>query len=575
MVSKINNFVWLIGGEAGYGILTAGEIFARACMHAGLNVFTNAEYPSLIRGGHNTFMVRASERDVNAHSDKIDVLAALNKETVELHKPELSKGSGIIFDPETCGEISTEAKLCPIPLGKLLTELGAERIMLNTIVLGASAALLGMDFSFLEDAIKKVFGKKAKIAEQNVIAAQKGYSYVKNTFPEKLGISVKPVKSPSPRILVTGNDALALGAVAAGCKFAAIYPMTPTSQILHSLAAWQQKYNIVVLQPEDEISGINMAIGASHAGVRSLVATSGGGFSLMAEALGMSGMTETPLVIIWGQRPGPSTGLPTKTSQGDLQFALHASQGEFPRILLAPGDVDECFHAAYEAFNLAERWQVPVIVLADKHICECHKTTEPFDTIKLKIDRGQFASAVSGEFSRYKLTENGVSPRTLPGQTGGIFRAVSDEHDEYGYLTEEPAICKAMNDKRMRKLEYVARETPEPKLHGPVHADMTIIGWGSTKGSVLDALPLLQAHGITANFLQIYCMWPFPSGALSRALDAAKLAVCLEQNATGQMAALIREQTGKSVQSLLKYDGRQWTPEQVVAAVEKLVKGRA
>jgi 2-oxoglutarate ferredoxin oxidoreductase subunit alpha len=349
--------------------------------------------------------------------------------------------------------------------------------------------------------------------------------------------------------------------------------MTPTSQVLHRLAAWQQKYGIVVLQPEDEIAGIKAAIGASFAGVRSLVATSGGGFSLMAEALGMAGMTETPLVVIWGQRPGPSTGLPTRTAQGDLQFALHASQGEFPRVVLAPGDATECFSAVTEAFNLAERWQLPVIILVDKHVCECYKSTTPFDTRNLKIDRGQFVSAGSGEFPRYKITENGVSPRALPSQPGGIFRAVSDEHDEYGYLTEEPTTCKAMNDKRMRKLEYIARELPEPVLYGPARADVTIIGWGSTKGSILDALPLLQAKGIAANLLQVYNIWPFHAAAVGRVIDQAKAVICIEQNATGQLASFIREQTGKAVDSLLKYDGRQWTPEQVASAVEKFVKG--
>jgi len=569
---KTNNFVWLIGGEAGYGILTAGEIFARACMHAGLNVFTNTEYPSLIRGGHNSFMVRAAEQEVNAHSDKIDILVALNKETIDRHAPELNKGAGIIFDQEVCGEVLVaNAKLYPVPFSKILSELGAEKIVLNTIALGASAALLEFDFGYIERAIAKTFGKKASVAEQNIVAAQAGYSHVKNNFPEKLGIAVKPSKAPQ-RILVTGNDALALGAVAAGCKFAAIYPMTPISQILHRMAKWQQKYSMVVLQPEDEIAGINMAIGASHAGVRSLVATSGGGFSLMSEALGMAGMTETPLVLIWGQRPGPSTGLPTRTAQGDLQFALHASQGEFPRIVLAPGDVAECFNAAAEAFNLAERWQLPVIILADKHVCECSKSVEPF-VAHTAIDRGQFASAFSGEFLRYKITENGVSLRALPGQPGGTFRAVSDEHDECGYLTEEPAMCKAMHDKRLRKLHNAAKDLPEPQMYGPSKAEITIIGWGSTKGAILDALPLLKARGITANFLHIYAVWPFPAGALSRTLDEARLAVCVEQNATGQLAALIREQTGKSAHSSLKYDGRQWTPEQIVAAVEKFAKG--
>ncbi|MEM7813586.1 MAG: 2-oxoacid:acceptor oxidoreductase subunit alpha [Candidatus Aenigmatarchaeota archaeon] len=577
MAERINDFVWLLGGEAGYGILTAGEIFARACMYAGLNVFTNSEYPSLIRGGHNTFMVRVSQGEVNAHARNADVLVALNKETVELHAGELNKGASIVFDPAACGEI-TAAKLCPVPFSRILSDLGAERIVANSIALGASAALLELDFCFLEDSMEKVFGRKEKEVRQNIVAAQAGYSYVKATFPDKPAVGIAPLPR-KPRILVSGNDALALGAIAAGCRFAAIYPMTPITQILHRLAKWQRDFGIVVMQPEDEIAGINAAIGASFAGVRSLVATSGGGFSLMAEALGMAGMTETPLVVIWGQRGGPSTGLPTHTAQSDLQFALRASQGEFPRAVLAPGDAEECFYAVAEAFNIAERWQTPVIILVDKHVCECFKSVEPLETKDITIDRGLLVSKESfttpeKPFPRYKITDSGVSQRVLPGHNI-IFRAVADEHDEFGYLTEEPAVCAAMQAKRLRKLGGMAKEIPEPKLCGPDEADITIIGWGSTKGPILDALPILKARGIVANSLHIYAVWPFPVGALNRILDKAKRVVCIEQNATGQMASLIREQTGKTVESLLKYDGRQWTPEQVAEAAIRCIKGES
>ena len=578
MAERVNDLVWLIGGEAGYGILTAGEIFARACMYAGLNVFANAEYPSLIRGGHNTFMVRASHSEVNAHAGKIDVLVALNKETLDVHAKELNAGGGIIFDSAIRDRISAPgAKLYSVPFDKILSELAAEKVISNAIALGASAAALGMDFAFLEDALEKVFGRKGKATEQNIIAAQAGYSHIRTSLPEKLGLRIVPQKR-EPSILVSGNEALALGAVAAGCRFASIYPMTPITQILHRLARWQRDCGIVVMQPEDEIAGINAAIGASFVGVRSLVATSGGGFSLMAEALGMAAMTETPLVVILGQRGGPSTGLPTRTAQSDMQFALHASHGEFARAVIAPGDVGECFSAMVEAFNLAERWQIPVIVLVDKHVCECLKSTPQFNTHGLSPNRGQLISdaelaAIDGEFARYKLTESGVSPRALPGQPGGEFRAVSDEHDEFGYLTEEPETCAKMQVKRLRKLDGMARELPEPKLYGPPRADITIMCWGSMKGPVLDALHLLGARGIVANALHVLYICPFPAGALSRTIDGAKQVVCIEQNATGQLAALIREQTGKGIQSLLKHDGRQWTPEQVAAAVEKFIKG--
>ncbi len=574
-----NSLSWKIGGEAGYGIMTAGLIFAKVCSRAGLHVFDHPEYPSLIRGGHNTYQVRAEVEEVFSHVRHVDLLVTLNKETIDKHKEELSLGGGIIYDgdkiPLSQEDLGREdIKLYNVPFLRLAEDSGGRRIMLNSVALGASVALIDFDFEMLSSVIKDVYhGKAEETIEFNIKAAKLGYDYVKSRGMEKDFDRKLPKVGGKERMLLTGNEAVGVGAIKAGCKFYAAYPMTPASSILHFMAAQERKFSLVVKHAEDEIAAITMVIGAGFAGARAMTATSGGGFSLMSEALGLAAMTETPIVVLVSQRPGPSTGLPTYTEQGDLKFVLHASQGEFPRFVMAPGDVEECFYKTLEAFNLAERYQCPSILILDKYLSESHKTAEKFDVNGVKIERGLLLSDEElekiGEFKRYEFTETGISPRSIPSKKGGIFTATGNEHYETGYLSEDKIVRTKMMDKRFRKFELAEKEMPEPKLFGPKNAEVTIIAWGSTKGPVKEAIKLLDSDGIKANFLQIMYIIPFPTKTVSKIIETSKRTVIVENNKTAQLASLIREKTGKEIEhKILKYDGRQFFPTEIYQRVK-------
>jgi 2-oxoglutarate ferredoxin oxidoreductase subunit alpha len=577
-----NSLSWKIGGEAGYGIMTTGLIFAKVCSRAGLHVFDHTEYPSLIRGGHNTYQVRAEVEEIYSHVKHVDLLVALNKETIDRHKEELAPEGGIIYDgdkiPLSKEDLGREnVKLYHVPLLKLAEESGGRSIMINSVALGASVALIDFDFEMLSDVIRDTYrGKSKETIEFNITAARLGYDYVKGKGMEKDFGRKLPKVCGKKRMLLTGNDALCIGAIKAGCKFYAAYPMTPSSSILHTMASQERNFSLVVKHTEDEIAAINMVIGAVFAGARAMVATSGGGFSLMSEALGLAAMTETPIVVAVCQRPGPSTGLPTRTEQGDLRFVLHASQGDFPRFVIAPGDVEECFYETIKAFNLAERYQCPVILLLDKYLSESHKTAEEFNVSRVKIDRGLLLSDEElekiQEFKRYAFTETGISPRTIPSQKGGIFRTTGDEHDETGYLSEDETVRTKMMDKRFRKFEQAERETLEPKLFGPKDAEVTIIAWGSTKGPIKEAMKLLDRDGIKANFLQILYISPFPTKTVSKVIGTSKRIVIIENNKTAQLASVISEKTGKGIEhKILKYDGRQFFPTEIYERVKEVL----
>ena len=579
---KDNGLSWKIGGEAGYGIMTTGLIFAKVCSRAGLRVFDHIEYPSLIRGGHNTYQVRAEFEEVFSHVKHLDLLVALNEETIAKHKEELAPGGGIIYDgdviPLSKEDLRREdVKLYHIPLLRLAEESGGRRIMINSVALGASVALIGFDFEMISDVIRDVYRGKAKeTIEFNIKAAKLGYDHVKSKGMEKDFRRKMPKVAGKRRMLLTGNEAVGLGAIKAGCKFYAAYPMTPSSSILHFMASQERNFSLVVKHTEDEIAAINMAIGAGFAGARAMTATSGGGFSLMSEALGLAAMTETPIVVVVCQRPGPSTGLPTRTEQGDLKFVLHASQGDFPRFVIAPGDIEECFYKTIEAFNLGEKYQCPVILILDKYLSESHKTAEEFDVSGIKIDRGLLLSNEEleriEEFKRYEFTETGISPRTIPSQRRGIFTATGNEHDETGYLSEDKTVRTKMMDKRFRKFEQAEKEIPEPKLFGPKNAEVTIIAWGSTKGPVKEAMRLLDRDGVKANFLQILYISPFPTNTVSKIIETSKRTVIVENNKTAQLASLIKEKTGKEIEhKILKYDGRQFFPTEIYQRVKEVL----
>ena len=579
-----NKISVLVGGEAGAGISRSGFLFAKACLRGGLSVFGANDYQSLIRGGHNSYSVTVCDKPVHSHTKNINLLIALNKETIDIHKDELVSGAGIIYDGDQI-TISKEdlgrddLQLFDVPMRKIVKALEGPSIMENTVALGAAIALLEYDLELMNGVLRDTFNQK--IAKQNIEATKQGYDYLKQQYDAiTLGYNLKNTSSAGKnRIFLTGNEAIGLGALNAGCKFYAAYPMTPATSILHFLAPLDREFNMIVIQSESEIAAINMVAGASFAGVRSMTATSGGGFCLMSEALGMIGITETSPVIVLVQRPGPSTGLPTYTSQGDLRFAIHASQGEFPRVVIAPGDVNESFYLTLEAFNLAEKFQIPVIIISDKYLAESHQTTEQFDQNKIKIDRGNLIISdqytEKEEYKRHLLTPSGISPRIIPGTKGAIVRTNADEHNELGFTSENPELSTKMADKRFKKLEILIRELEKyetVKLHGPKEADATIIGWSSTKGTILEAINILNEENYKINYLQIVYLNPFPTCKILEILKTSKKTIMVENNITSQLTSLIREHLLIDVElKILKYDGRPFNPESLVQRIKELL----
>ncbi len=583
MTTKHNHFTWMVGGEAGYGITTMGQMFSRACTQSGLYAFGYVEYPSLIRGGHNTAMVRVGSNPVHSHSDKVDMLLALNKETVDLHVHEMSVGGVIIYDGENVilSEKREDVLYASIPLGKITKELGAQALMRNTVALGASFGMMKYDFKYLEKVLADTFGRKGQeVVDYNVKVARTGYDYAIANFGDKvkIGENIQPIEGAATKIVLSGNEAIAIGAIKAGVKFMAAYPMTPITTVMLMIAKYGVKYGIVMKHSEDEIAAVNMAIGAAHMGVRSMTATSGGGFALMTEALGMAGITETPLVVIEGMRPGPSTGLPTWTDQADLRFVMHASQGEFPRVLFAPGDVDECYNMTIKAFDLAEKYQMLCMIITDKYLGESVMTTVPFDHKNYKPDRGQLISRAEaekmedGKYKRFEFTESGVSKRAVPGTPNCVYAVSTDEHNETGDLDEGADNRNKMVEKRDRKLQTLKKESLKEidmlQLHGAIDADLTIVSWGSTKGPILEALDLAEEQGKKVNFLQIKCVLPFPTEEVKKVLTGAKKLLMLETNFESQMSGVIAQNTGILIQDkLLRYDGRPIHPAQILEKI--------
>lgn len=558
-----------IGGEAGQGMQTVSHTLAHVFARGGLHVFAVQDYQSRIRGGHNFSAVRVKDMPVFAMTHGLNILIALNEETVALHSSELIKGGIIIYDGERIKIPIRERNLFSIPLERLAKEEGGDKLYGNSVAAGATLGLIDYDFEPLAEVLKDVFGKKGTVAEDNVRAARAGYDYVRENLPDPFLWRLKPM-GDKRRLILNGNEALALGALAAGCKFMSAYPMTPSTGIMTYLAGKAREWNLVVEQAEDEIAAITMAIGASFAGVRAMTATSGGGFCLMVEGLGLAGMTETPLVVVEAQRPGPAIGLPTRTEQSDLEFVLHASHGEFPRAIFAPGTAEEAFYLVPKAFNLAEKYQIPVLIMSDQHLADSYWTTEGLNINKISIDRGQLLtpeelSRVRG-YKRHAFTESGISPRTLPGQPGIVVATDSDEHDEEGHITEDHEIRTRMVLKRMGKYRGLSQEIVPPKTYGPEGASTLLIGWGSTYGALKETVDVLREEGLEVAMMHISELWPFPSEAATRALERAKESFVVENNATGQLAHIIRAETGKTVTGkVLRFDGLPFSPEYIIS----------
>ena len=566
----------LIGGEAGQGISRSGMLLGKAMMRGGFYAYGAIDYPSLIRGGHNFYTVRGSSRKVFSNNGKLDLVVALNGESVFRHMDEINPGGGIIYDEKDIipdEELSRQdINYYPVPLTEIVKELGGPTIMRNTVALGSVAALVGLDVNLLNELISETFDGRDKIISMNIEAIQKGWENViefNHGFQCKLEAGERP-----ERLWLTGNDAVALGAQAAGCNFLAAYPMTPASPVLHYFAGHDEETDSVVIQTENEIAAMCMTVGASYAGVRSMTSTSGGGFCLMTEALSMAAIQENPVVIILGQRPGPSTGLATYSAQGDLLFAVYGAHGEFQRIVLAPGDAEECFYLTAEAFNLAERFQIPVIVLTDKEIIESHETVEMFDVSKVDIIRGSLIREWDGdEYLRYRFTKNGVSPRAIPGTPKALILSNSNEHTERGFGTSVSESTRLMVDKRFRKEEHIRKATGKLspiKSYGPDDPDITLVGWGSTKGPTLEAIRLLSEQEVKTKYVQVRIMEPFPDGLMDYLSGETML---LENNRTAALGTLIKLNTGYNFDNVgLRYDGRPLTPDEIVFKVKEVLQ---
>jgi 2-oxoglutarate ferredoxin oxidoreductase subunit alpha len=567
----------MVAGAAGQGMQTIGFILGKVLVRGGWEVFATQDNESRIRGGHNFFQIRAGQKPVRAASMPVEALIALNQESIEKHRDEVASSGIIIFDSEKCELSDTDPRFLGLPLERMAVERGGNRIFENSVAIGATLAILGWDFQRLEDFLNEYFATKAETVEGNVKAALAGYQSAMKRADAYAGLRISP-KGSEPKMFISGHEAVAMGALAAGCQFMSAYPMSPSTSIMIYLAGKADDFDMVVEQAEDEIAAVNMAIGASYGGIRSLTATSGGGFSLMAEAFGLAGVSEIPLVIVEAQRPGPATGLPTRTEQADLLFVLHASQGEFPRILLAPGTAREAFYTTVKAFDLAEKYQVPVVILTDQFLADSYFTEPRFDLSQIHIKRhlmGENQARASKEYKRYQITDSGVSPRSIPSAFG--LEAVADghEHDEYGHITEDAKIREKMVNKRARKLQGVARELAPPKRMGHKEADLLLVCWGSTYGPMAEAVEILNRDGISVGGIHLNELWPFPGTQMSEILGGAKKWAVVESNAMGQLARLIQMEIQKKPDAeILKYNGRPFTAREIVDGFRREVVER-
>ena len=577
-MTTVNNITFKIAGAAGQGVESSGAGFAQALAKGGLHIFGLQDYMSRIRGGLNFYQVRVHEKPLYCHEDAVHILLPLNKEALEAYKDEVAKGGGIIYDDGLKVDRRTISgrgrKAMPVPLIEIAKEHG-ERVMANTAALGAAAGVVEYSYERLADIIRQNFKRKGgEVVAANLRVARAAYLYAQEQYAADFEWKLKEVPGAPERMLMAGNPAFALGALAGGCRFISAYPMTPATSIIEWMAKHEHEYGVVTKHAEDEIAAICMAIGANFAGARAMTATSGGGFSLMAEALGLAGMNEVPLVVFEAQRGGPSTGLPTRTEQSDLLFVLHASQGEFPRLLLAPGTIEECFECGWRAFNLAETYQTPVIVLSDQLLAASVRTieVENIDFDGVKIDRGKLLSAeeldgLTDPYKRHQFSEDGISPRAIPGHPKAVYATASDEHDEFGHITEDMDNRIKMMQKRMQKQETAQQEIEPPTRYGPDEASIVLVGWGSTYGVLREAVDRLDGGARLVHFRDL---WPFPVEAAKEALQGGKL-VTVENNYTGQFRRLLQSETCIQVDHMIsRYDGRPFSPEDILAGLKEV-----
>lgn len=580
-----------VSGKNGDGIFSAGDVFAKLCSRSGLHVHGYRSYQSVIRGGHVNYSVRAANWECRAPADHIDILIAIQQDSFIVDAPMMSKYGIILYDSKGF-RISTEnvtvsagVQLVDMPAAELAAKYSKLKIVANTVFIGAVVALFDLDFNVYKKMISDQFAHKGEATiNNNISAALDGYNWAKENL-QPIKHTVKVVANAKPKMFIGGNEILALGMVNGGLQYYSWYPMTPASGVGHYLAEHGVKAGVVVKQMEDEINVANNAIGAAFTGARAACATSGGGFALMTEAIGFAGMGELPVVYIEVARAGPSTGLPTKTEQGDLRQLLGASQGDYPRAIISQNSIEDGFYLGTEALNIAEKYQMPVLIASDLYMGEHFETVDELDWDRIPIERGKLILEDIPEeqlpYMRYKDTEDGISPRTIPGVKNGQYKADSDEHDEYSNLTsdvragypEAVASRKQQMKKRMRKVDELLKELPAPELEGHVDADMLFVGYGSTLDTIREARKHLEAKGIKTAQLQIKYIVPFHAKEVQAILEnfeaKGKKIYMVEVNFSGQMAHYIRAETGFEIKKkILKYDGESLLPIEITSVVE-------
>ena len=560
-----NHFQVTIGGQAGQGLVTIGELLARALIRSGYHIAVEQSYMSRVRGGHNTFSIRAGTGPVRAPQEAIDLLIALNDETVERHRASVEQTGGFIL-LSSASAVAADRGL-RVPYQEL-----ADSLHEDVAALGVAAALLGLDLTLVRDAVTSHFETKdAALAQINSAAVNAGYEWGRQAAPA-LNTSLPHACATGGRLMLNGNQALALGALAAGVRFCAFYPMTPATSVVLDLAKHADAMGVVVEQAEDEIAAINMALGAAYAGSRSMTATSGGGFALMAESVSLAAATEIPVVIVVAQRPGPATGLPTRTEQADLEFVLHAGHGEFPRALLTPGSAEACFELMRRAFTLAEASQGPVFVLTDQFLADSYRDVQPFDLDDPPLPAPPAAEPAQDHYRPYAVTASGVSPRLIPCAGETLVIADSHEHTEDAHITEDQTLRTQMVDKRLRKLAVLSANVVPPEYAGSDAPDLLLVSWGSPEGAVAEAAESLTARGRDVATLHFDQVWPLVPDQFLGHLQSARHTVCVEGNATRQFARLLRRETGFLIErSVCRYDGRPFTSAYILERLSHVV----
>ncbi|MEC0665577.1 2-oxoacid:acceptor oxidoreductase subunit alpha [Priestia flexa] len=570
----VKQLSWKVGGQQGEGIESTGEIFSTALNRLGYYLYGYRHFSSRIKGGHTNNKIRVSTTQVRSVSDDLDILVAFDQETIDVNVHELRQGGIVIGDakfkpalPESC----TTATLYSVPFTEIATELGTS-LMKNMVAVGASSAVLHIDTDVFEEVVLEIFGRKGQqVVQKNMEAIKRGAEYIREQLGENLETMRLEPADGQKRMFMIGNDAIALGAVAGGARFMPAYPITPASEIMEYLIKKLPQFGGTVIQTEDEIAACTMAIGANYAGVRALTASAGPGLSLMMESIGLAGITEQPIVIIDTQRGGPSTGLPTKQEQSDLMAMIYGTHGEIPKIVMAPSTVEEAFYDTIEAFNLAEEYQCPVIMLTDLQLSLGKQSVNPLDYSRIQIRRGKLQEAELPEleakeyYKRYEVTKDGVSPRVVPGMKNGIHHVTGVEHDETGKPSESPINRNNQMDKRMRKLDNIQFKTPIHLHSDEVDSDVLFVGFNSTRGAIEEAMERLKADGLRVNHAHIRLIHPFPVDEILPYVNGAKKVIVVENNATGQLANILKMNVGNhhKVQSILKYDGNPFLPQEV------------